>query len=226
MSEMTITASTRTISGRKTNQLRAEGEVPAVMYGFETEPTSLKLDRNNLERLLSKAGTSTVIKLDVEGSAHDVLIQEIQRHPISDDITHADFRRVDMSKKVEASISITLEGEAPAVKALGGTLLQSLEEIEVVALPSALMKEITVSVESLETFDDVLRVSDLKMPEGIELITDAEKAIASVQPPRSEEEMEALDEAVDGDVSNVEVTSEKKDEESEDGESKEESSDK
>jgi len=196
------------------------------MYGFETEPTSLKLDRNNLERLLSKAGTSTVIKLDVEGSAHDVLIQEIQRHPISDDITHADFRRVDMSKKVEASISITLEGEAPAVKALGGTLLQSLEEIEVVALPSALMKEITVSVESLETFDDVLRVSDLKMPEGIELITDAEKAIASVQPPRSEEEMEALDEAVDGDVSNVEVTSEKKDEESEDGESKEESSDK
>ena len=223
---MTITASTRTISGRKTNQLRAEGEVPAVMYGFETEPTSLKLDRNNLERLLSKAGTSTVIKLDVEGSAHDVLIQEIQRHPISDDITHADFRRVDMSKKVEASISITLEGEAPAVKALGGTLLQSLEEIEVVALPSALMKEITVSVESLETFDDVLRVSDLKMPEGIELITDAEKAIASVQPPRSEEEMEALDEAVDGDVSNVEVTSEKKDEESEDGESKEESSDK
>jgi hypothetical protein len=103
-------------------------------------------------------------------------------------------------------------GIAPAVKELGGTLVQSLEEIEVMSLPDALVHEIEVDVTKLVTFDDVIRVKDITIPAGIEVKSSLEQAVASVQPPLSEAELAALDSAVDADVSKVEVLTEKKEE--------------
>ncbi len=210
---LTIAAETRTIEGRATDQLRAEGKVPGIVYGFEIDPVNIEVDRNELDRLYNEAGESSIIDLKVGNDTYNVLIQDLQRDPLTDFLTHVDFRRVNMNEKVETSIPITLVGEAPAVKELGGTLIQSLDEVDVEALPAALVRELTVSVETLKTFDDTIRVSDLSVPEGMEIENDPNEAIASVMPPRSEEEMEALDEAVDADVSKVEVTSEKKEEE-------------
>jgi hypothetical protein len=87
-----------------------------------------------------------------------------------------------------------------------------LEEVEVISLPDALVHEIEVDATKLVTFDDVIRVKDIVVPEGIEIKSDLEQAVASVQPPRSEAEMAALDAAVDADVSKVEVLTEKKEE--------------
>ncbi len=100
---------------------------------------------------------------------------------------------------------------------MGGTLIQALEEVEVTALPDKLVSEIEVDIAKLATFDDVIHVSDIVVPEGIEIKNEGETAVASVQEPRSEEELAALNEAVDFDVSKVEVLKEKK--ESEEGES-------
>jgi large subunit ribosomal protein L25 len=211
MQHAQIEAKIRTIHGRKTNDLRSEGSIPAVMYGFETEPKNITLDRNAFVKVYHQAGESTVVDLSIDGTSHPVLISEIQRDPLTDFITHADFRRVDPKRKIEASIPLKLIGVAPAVKELGGTLLQSLEEIEVMSLPGALVHEIEVDVTRLATFDDVIRVSDVVVPEGIEVRSDIDQAVASVQPPRSEAEMAALDAAVEADVSQVEVLSEKKD---------------
>ena len=205
----TIQAQIRSLTGRHTNQLRQDGQVPAVMYGFDVEPTSIEIDRNAVDRLYTEAGESSLVELTIDGAVHNVLIQDVQRDPMTDFITHVDFRRVDMTQKVETAIPVTIVGEAPAVKELGGTLIQSLDEVEVEALPSALVREFTVSAESLKTFDDVIRVSDLSIPEGMEVLTDANEAIASVMPPRSQEEMDALNAAVEVDVSAVEVTKEK-----------------
>ncbi|MFZ2681508.1 MAG: 50S ribosomal protein L25 [Patescibacteria group bacterium] len=212
MQHARIEAKTREIRGRKTIALRAEGKVPAVMYGFETEPKMIELDRNAFVKVYSQAGESTVVDLEIEGVNHPVLISEIQRDPLTDFITHADFRRVDPKRKIEAKIPFKLVGLAPAVKELGGTLLQTLEELEVMSLPDALVHEIEVDVSKLATFEDIIRVKDLVIPEGIEIKSDLEQAVASVQPPRSEEEMAALDSAVDADVSKVEVLTEKKEE--------------
>lgn len=221
MATMTIEARSRELTGRKTNQLRAQGTVPAVMYGFETEPTSVELHRNDLERLYKEAGESTVVQLTIDGSEHPVLIQDIQRDPLTGFITHADFRRINLDQKVEATIRLELVGTPPAVKEHGGTLIQSREEVDVSALPTALVRSIKVDTSVLATFDDVIRVSDLQVPEGVEVLNDPERAIATVQPPRTEAEMEALDEAVEADVDAVEVTSEKSDDAEEGGNAEE-----
>lgn len=213
MSHTSLHADVRDLRGRKTDALRAEGNVPAVMYGFGTEPVIVTVDRNAFVRTLTQAGESTVVDLDINGVTHPVLIAEVQRNPLNDFVTHADFRRVDLSKKIEAKIPLKLKGVAPAVKDLGGTLIQSLEEIEVLCLPNALVHDIAVDIASLKTFDDVIRVANVTIPQGIEVKTDVESAVASVQPPRSEAEMAALDAAVDTDVSKVEISTEKKEDE-------------
>ncbi len=210
MQHASITAESREERGRKTDSLRAEGKVPAVMYGFEIQPTNLVVDRNAFVKVYQQAGESTVVNLEVAGVKHSVIINEIQRNPLTDFITHIDFRRVDPKRKIEANIPLKLVGESAAVKSLGGTLIQSLEEVEVMSLPDALVSHIDVDISLLKTFEDVIRVSAIQIPEGIELKTDLEQAVASVQPPRSEEEMAALDAAVDTDISKVEVLTEKK----------------
>lgn len=209
----TLTATLRDLVGRKTDALRQAGSVPCVVYGFGTEPKNLTVDRNAFVKVYVAAGSSTVVDLTVDDKVYQVLIGEIQRNPLNDFVTHVDFRAVDPNKKIEASIRLELVGESLAVKSLGGTLLQSLEDLEVKSLPNALVSHIDVDVAKLATFDDVIRVSDIVVPVGIEVMTDGEVAVASVQPPRSEEELAALNEAVEVDVSKVEVTSEKKDEE-------------
>lgn len=218
MQHAQIEAQTRDIHGRQTKILRAQGLVPAVMYGFDTEPKNIVIDRNAFVKVYDQAGESTLIDLTIDGQKHPVLIAEIQRDALTDFITHADFRRVDPKRKIEAKIPLKLVGMAPAVKELGGTLVQSLEEVEVMSLPDALVHEIEVDVTKLATFDDVIRVKDIVIPDGIEVKSEADQAVASVQPPLSEAELAALDAAVDADVSKVEVLTEKKDEPAAEGE--------
>lgn len=206
----TMNAILRELKGRATEALRAEGTVPAVVYGFGTEPTNIQVDRNAFLKVLAAAGSSTVVDLVVGEKSFQVLIGEVQRNALNDFVTHIDFRAVDPNRKIEAKIPLVLVGLAPAVKELGGTLLQALEEVEVISLPNALVHEISIDVSTLATFDDVIRVSDIIAPEGVEITTDGEVAIASVQPPRSEEELASLNEVVDTDVSKVEVLKEKK----------------
>lgn len=210
MPHVRLVAEPRTERGRKTNALRSAGQVPAVMYGHGTEPTNVVVDRNAFLKVFEQTGESVVFDLEVNGQIHPVLVSEIQRDPLTDFIVNADFRRIDMTKKIQAKIPLNFVGTAPAVKELGGTLIHSLEELEVLSLPGALVHEITVDIAALATFDDVIRVKDIVVPEGITVQTDLELAVASVQPPRSEEEMAALDAAVDADVSKVEVLTEKK----------------
>jgi len=210
MEKLIIEAEIREIHGRKTDALRNEGKTPAVVYGFNTEPINITVDRNAAEKLYREAGDSSVIDLKVGGKEYNVLIQDIQRDVLTGFIIHVDFRSLDMTKTVETTISLIFVGEAPAVKEMGGTLVTASEEIEVRALPSKLVHEIEVNIGSLKTFDDAIRVSDLEIPEGIEVLTNAQATIASVTSPRTAEEMEALDNAVEGDVGAVEVTTEKK----------------
>ncbi len=213
MTHTKLLSESRTIKGRKTDALRADGKFPAVMYGFGTEPVNITIDRNAFLKAYKESGMSTVLDLDVNGTTHPVLIAAVQREPLNDFVRHADFRRVDLTHKIEAKIPFKLAGISSAVKDLGGTLIQSLVEIEVICLPNALVHNITVDVSALKTFDDVIRVSDIVVSKDMEILTPGDTPIVSVQPPRSEEEMAALDAAVDGDVSKVEVTTEVKKEE-------------
>jgi large subunit ribosomal protein L25 len=187
-----------------------------VIYGPATEPKSVSVDRKALLLAYRAAGESTLVDLSLDGGKPlKVLIQDLQYDPLTSEIIHADFRAVDLTKEITANIKLHFVGEAAAVKELGGTMIHALDEIEVRALPTALVHSIDVDVSKLKTFDETIKVADLVLPSGITLVDDLNETIAVVAPPRSEEELAELNKAVEVDVTAVEVEKKEKKEEEE-----------
>lgn len=210
-----ISAQSRTETGRKTEELRAQGLVPAVVYGSDTEPQSITIDRNAFVKVYKEAGESMIVELAVnEASPLHVLIQDFQMSPILGEVTHVDFRVVNMKEEIETDVDLEFVGEPMAVKGLGGTLVTSRDYVTVRCLPNKLVRSIQVDLTKLATFDDVIRISDLILPEGMVVLDEADASIAIVDAPRSEAEMAALDSAVEENVAGVEVAKDKKEEES------------
>ena len=206
MSVLTLEAQHRTETGRKTRTLREAGKVPAVVYGVGTEPQNIVVDRNQFVKIYKDAGESSVVELVVDAkTALHVLIQDFQQDPLRDEVTHIDFRSIDMNKQIDAEVELEFVGESIAVKALGGTFVASKDSVEVKCLPSKLVRKITIDISILKTFEDVIRVSDIQVPEGMVIVEDPQTTLAAVQAPRSEEEMADLDKVVKLDVSAVEV---------------------
>jgi len=195
--------------------MRKAGSVPAVLYGAKVESTPIAVSATEFKKIWKQAGESTIVSLDVEGEGFDVLIQDVERDPVTDAPVHIDFYAVDKDKKVSVHVPLVFEGEAPAVKNLGGTLVKVLHEIEVEGLPKDLPHDIAVDVSLLSDLDSHIAVKDISLPSGITAVTDAEEIIVSVAAPRDEEE-ETAEEA---DISSIEVEKKgKKDEEESDGE--------
>lgn len=219
MNIITLQAKTREEKGRATDALRAESLVPAVVYGVDTEPQSITVDQNSFVKTYKQAGESSIIELKVdEKKILHVLIQDYQLNALTDDVMHIDFRSVDMSKPIDAVVDLEFIGDAPAVKALGGTLMRTRDSLSINCLPKDLVRTIHVDLTKLATFDDVIHVSDLDIPEGITVEEDEALTIASVAEPRTEEEMDALDETIEGDVAAIAVEGEEEGEEGSDEE--------
>ncbi len=215
----TLSAKSRVEKGRKTNVLRSQDQVPAVVYGAETKPVSITINRNAFLKVFKGAGESMIVELNIdEQQPLHVLIQDIQIAPVLHTVHHVDFRSVNMKQEIETDVELEFVGEAMAVKGLGGTLITSCEVVTVRCLPNQLVRSIQVDLSKLATFDDVIRVSDLVLPEGVVVMDHGETSIAVVESPRSEEELAALDGAIEENVGAVEV--EKKKEEASDEESK------
>ena len=225
MEEITLEAKNREIFGRKNRILKEAGEVPAVVYGSGIKPKNISIDRNSFIKTYRSAGESTLVNLVVEQDKPvAVLIQDYQKDPVKDDVTHVDFFAVDMNKELEAVVDLVFVGESVAVKSLGGTLVQSRDRVTIKCLPSKLVRGFEVDLSKLNTFDDVFHVSDLNVPEGVQIMDNLDLTIAVVAEPRTQAEVEALDDSVEEDIADVEVEGEKK--EGEEGEKKEgESSD-
>jgi len=200
-------------------QLRQTGIVPLVLYGKKKQSQSLQTDSQSFSKLLHEHGTTSLLTLEGADAANvKVLIREPQFDPVTHQILHADLYAVDLTEKITATVPLVFEGEAPAVEQLGGTLIESKAEVEVECLPQDIPHELVIDISKLATFEDVLHISDITAPAGVIVLDDAEEAIASVAEPRSEEELAALDEAVEEDVDTVEGVSEKDEAADEDGE--------
>lgn len=218
MQTLSLKAEPRTLAGRKTYKLRVNDQIPAVVYGSDIKPANITLVAGDFLRALRQAGESTLIDLTVDGGqAMKVLIQDVQRDPVKHDVIHVDFRQVNMNKPIEAKIQLKFVGESMAVKALGGTFVEALGEIEVKCLPGKLVHEIEVDISSLKTFEDAIHVKDIVVPEGMEVLSAPNMTIAIIEAPRSEAEMAALNEAVTLDVTQVEVEKKGKEEEGAEG---------
>jgi large subunit ribosomal protein L25 len=130
-------------------------------------------------------------------------------------MVHVDLLRIDMNKPLTATVELKYVGEAPAVKELGGTLVHNINELEVKCLPKDLVSHINVDVSTLKTFDDVIKLKDLVIPAGIEIISNhAEDVLATAIPALTEEQIKAMEDASKtADISKIEVAGKKKDEE-------------
>lgn len=198
-------------AAKTAKNLRKEGMIPAVYYGKGVDNMSLQMDYQNFRRLYRKAGDNTVIELQIEGGKPvKVLVQQVQYHPVSDEFTHIEFINVNMNEAVTAHVPVLLEGQCAAVKELGGTLIQNLDSVEIRCLPGDLIHELKLDVAALVDFHSALHVSDLTVSDKIEILTAQELTIATVQAPRTAEEIEGTG---DVDVADVEVVGEKKEEE-------------
>lgn len=222
-----LSATKRDVFGRKTNKGRKEGLIPAVVYGRGIKNESIWVKTLDFQRLIAKAGESTMIELEVDGNndplrrssseaSRNVIIYETQEDPVRGNYTHIDFFQVRMDEEIETDVELVFIGEedAPAVKELGGVLVKNMDTVTVKCLPGDLPSQIEVDVKSLATFEDRITVADLSISDKVKVEIDPETVVALVSPPRSEEELSGLEEKVVEDVTKVEgVVKEEKPEE-------------
>jgi large subunit ribosomal protein L25 len=179
---MLLKAQKREIKGKKVVVLRAQGLIPAVLYGWgEKAGRMLSVNAREFRKIWEKAGEATLVELEIDGEKKGVLIQDVAMEPIRNNPVHVDFYAVQMDKLIQVSVPVTLEGESPAVKSLGAILVKVLHEIEIEALPNNLPHDIRIDISTLVALNDRLTVGDLKMPPGVTAITSADKVVAVAQ---------------------------------------------
>ena len=213
---LTIDAKIRELKGRKTEELRREGMIPAVLYGPGVENKDLTVTGKEFANLFRQAGKSSLVGLRVENEAKNfmVLINDLSVDPVSGKTIHIDFYQPDLKKEIEADVPLVFVGESPAVKDLGGTLIKNFDEIAVKALPADLPREIKVDISVLKNFDDAIAVKDLTVAGKVELLKNPEEIVALAAAAQKIEE--ELEKPIEEDVDSVaKVVKEKKEEVSE-----------
>ena len=202
---------TGTAGAKKT---RGEGYVPGIFYAQDSEPVAVAAKANELEKVVDEAGTSALVDVNVNGKDYKILFKEIQSHPFKNQLLHFDAYGVNLKEKIKLSIPVVLEGRED-IRVEPSVLLQLLEEVEVECLPTSLPSDAIVNVADMQ-IGDTLTVADLDVAsiDDIEVLTDLEEAVCSLQEPREEEIVEDEDDADAAEVPTVgETESEDEDEE-------------
>jgi large subunit ribosomal protein L25 len=195
------------VGSKASKKLRAQKLVPVVLYGAGEQPTNLTVNLKEFEAVWNEAGESSIVSVHGLGSDKDVLIQDVAVDPLFGTPIHVDLFAVRKDVKVEVEVELTFTGVAPAEKELGGTLIKVMHEIAVEALPKDLPHEVVVDISSLKTFDDQIRVADIKLPSGVTAVAEPEEVVALVQAANEEEP-----ETTTADVASIEVTKKGKEE--------------
>ena len=195
-------------------KLRGDGRVPAVVYGHGRDPQALSINTRELERLLDHiSAENTVIDLDIDGKASRTLIREIQRHPFKRQILHVDFQELVAGEKVTVRLPIILIGVPDGVRMDGGILDQTMRELEVEVDPSNIPNHVELDVTKLVIGSSV-HVSDIPLPEGVEVLEDMDASVCVVSAPRAVVEAVPVEEGVEA-VAEPEVIRAKKPDEDE-----------
>ena len=204
MDNLNLSVNKREVTGKKVSELRSNGLTPIHMYGPEIESSPLQCDSKILDRVITDAGTNIPVTVIVDGGEQNNLcfIREVQYHPVTNKVLHVDFMKVQVEKSVRAQVPISVIGTSPAVRTMGGTLLQPLLTLTVEALPLEIPKTIILQAELLADFETNFYVSDIEVDEGVNVINEASEMVASVVAPRVER-MES--EGEEGDETETEV---------------------
>jgi len=184
MQTVTIPAELRQGKGKSvTRKLRAEGTIPANLYGVGAEPVTMQIKTADIDNVVRSHGSNVLVELQFEGQdAILTLIREHQVHPVSGSHVHLDFQRVHLGKPLHVDVPIKVVGEAPGVKNFSGILEQVVRDLSVSCLPREIPDFIEVDISKLG-INDAVHVRDLKI-DNVELLADGSQTIVMVVPPR------------------------------------------
>lgn len=209
MIELKLNAELREGKGTGVSRkLRREELVPAQLYQREKENINLQVVAKELDKVITEAGTSTIITLVVNGEEKNVLIKDFQRHPFKNQYLHVDFLGVNMNETLRVSVPVVLLNR-DEIRLQPSVLMQQLEEIEIETLPKNMPSEVILDVENME-YNDVFYVKDLSIvnDENITILTDLEEVVCTLLEPQEE----VIEDDVEVSAADVEVIGKQKEE--------------
>ena len=195
METLSFQVSKRVVLGKKVKELRRQGLTPLHLYGKGAPSVFLQADSPAVADIVKQVGNNIPLNLSYsEAETPDlVFVREIQRHPISNQILHVDFYRIDVTQKVRGVVPIFLQNESPAVRIHGGVLSQLTHSLSVECLPMDMPERIDIDISVIEIPDQAIRVSDFITDNRITVLADPEEIIARVTPPRVAQQQELAD---------------------------------
>jgi large subunit ribosomal protein L25 len=196
MSQIMLTAQTGRATGSPASRrLRAEEQIPGVIYGQGMSPISLSVNRRELRLALNNpAGMNTLLSLAVDGKKYPAIIKQIQRHPIRRTVSHIDFFQVNLKEDVTISVPVRLDGEAKAVVSEGGLVDPSMDSIEVTCTPGNMPNEIVIDITEMQP-GDVIRLGDVTLPAGVIATGDADTPVVTTMMPHAGQAGDSVEEA-------------------------------
>jgi large subunit ribosomal protein L25 len=193
MDNIELTVHKRDLRGKKVRFLRRKGVTPVSLYGHGIESSALQIETPALKKALAQAGKTSLVHLKIDSAKrpHMTIVRGIQRDPVKGELLHVDFYQVRMDQKLKIEVPLVLMGKAPAVKEQGGILVQEMNSVEVECLPTNMCHSIELDISNLVDLDQALHVKDLKVGEGITIVTNPEKVVAKIA--RLRVEVEAVE---------------------------------
>ncbi len=187
--DITVTAELRSSRGKnEARRTRRAGQIPAVVYGAFQDAISISVNPREITKILRTTGYNTIFNLAIgSGDTTPVMVVDEQVDPIRGELLHADFKRIDLSKRLRVSVPVLTEGEAKGIKLQGGLLEVITRAIEIECLPDEIPEKFTVDVTEL-MIGQAKRASDIDLPGSVRLVSSGDSVIAHVVALRAEEE--------------------------------------
>lgn len=182
------------VGSNRVNKLRVDEIIPGVIYKRGEDTKSIQFNNSEFLKVYRRAGSTSIIYLELEGETYPVIIKEIQKHPFKNEIFHIDFQGLNMDEKIKMHIPIYLNNRT-AIKVQPSVLTQLLDQIEIECLPGNIPSGANVDVSEME-LDTAKVVEDLDIAsdETIDILTDLDMTICVLSEPTMEEDLEALEE--------------------------------
>lgn len=182
MQSISLDVRPRETGKKETKAVRRDGLVPCVLYGSHTDPVHFAAETLALRPLIFTTETYRVA-ISMDGEDHEAILKSVDFHPVTDAPIHADFLALTAGESLTMTIPIQLEGTPRGVKA-GGILAQTIQELEVRALPKDIPGHVSIDVTNLEVGES-LHVSELSLGDAVEVLTDPARTLATVTAPRA-----------------------------------------
>ncbi|MEK7495636.1 MAG: 50S ribosomal protein L25 [Patescibacteria group bacterium] len=178
--KVSLKAELRTIFGKKLNKVRKQGLVPGNIFGPDFKSKSISVVYKDLVKTYKMVGETGIVYISLDKENIPVLIKTIQKHPLSSSLLHIDFRKIDLSKKIETNVPVKAVGISEAVSQKAGVLLFQSETLLVEALPEDIPSHIDVDIAVIKEIGQEIKVADLKKSDKYEIKTPAEKVVVAV----------------------------------------------